>query len=327
MTRRRACLALAAIAACAVSWRTAAQPGERVYRLGVLRPSVPFPKDRILDNLPRALAEAGYAEGRNLVIDARFAEGRADALPRLAREIVDAGPDAIVAVGNAAATAAKQATSSIPIVVFGNLDPVASGLVPNLARPGGNVTGVLIAPEGTLAVKRLELLKESVPRVARIALLAPDDPGFALQMQETRSAARALAIELAVVTVRGGDYERAFADIAAARAGALLVGATTHFIVARRQIIDLAAKHRLPAIYEWPEQVEDGGLMSYGGSLRESYRRVAAYVDRIFKGARPAEMPVEQPTKFRLVINARTAKAIGLTLPQSVLLRADEVIQ
>jgi putative ABC transport system substrate-binding protein len=318
---------LVAFAACAASWRTTAQPGERVYRLGVLRPSVPFPNDRVLDNLPRALAEVGYAEGRNLVIDARFAEGRTDALPRLAREIVDARADAIVAVGNAAATAAKQATSSIPIVVFGNLDPVASGLVPNLARPGGNVTGILIAPEGTLAVKRLELLKETVPRVARIALLAPDDPGFALQMQETRSAAKALAIELAVVTVRGGDYERAFADIAAARAGALLVGATTHFIVARRQIIDLAARHRLPAIYEWPEQVEDGGLMSYGGSLRESYRRVAAYVDRILKGARPAEMPVEQPTKFRLVINARTAKEIGLTLPQSVLLRADEVIQ
>jgi len=327
LTSRRAWLALAAVAACAGPWRAFAQPVERVYRLGVLRPSVPFPNDRVLDNLPRALAEAGYAEGRNLVIDARYAEGRTDALPRLAREIVDARADAIVAVGNAAARAAKQATSSIPIVVFGNLDPVASGLVPNLARPGGNVTGVLIAPEGTLAVKRLELLKETVPRVARIALLAPDDPGFALQMQETRGAAKALGIELTVVTVRGGDYERAFADIVAARAGALQVGATTYFVVARRQIIDLAAQHRLPAIYEWPEQVEDGGLMSYGGSLMESYRRVAAYVDRIFKGARPAEMPVEQPTKFRLVINARTAKAIGLTLPQSVLLRADEVIQ
>ncbi len=304
-----------------------AQPAPRVHRLGILRPTAPFSgANRIADGIPRALAALGYVEGANLVVEQRFAHGRVAALPELARELVALGMDAIVAVGAAAARAAKDATATIPIVIYGNLDPVASGLAASLARPGGNVTGVLIAAEGTLAVKKLELLIETAPRANRIALLAPGDPGFAQQLAEVRKAAAALRVDLVVVEVNDNDFERAFAAVAAAKCGALFVGATTHFVLNRQPIIDLALKHRIPAIWEWPEQVEDGGLMSYGGSLTDTYRRLALCIDRIFKGARPSELPIDQQTKFRLVINQRTAKAIGLAIPRSVLLRADEVI-
>jgi putative tryptophan/tyrosine transport system substrate-binding protein len=303
-----------------------AQPVPRVYRLGILRPTAPFRDDRIAGGIPRALAAMGYTEGTNLVIEQRFANGSATALPGLARELVALGMDVIVAVGTAASRAAKDATATVPIVIYGNLDPVASGLAASLARPGGNVTGVLIAAEGTLAVKKLELLMEIATRGSRIALLAPSDPGFALQLSEVRKAAAALRADLVVVEVKDNDFERAFASIVAAKCGALFVGATTYFVANRRPIIDLALKYRIPAIWEWPEQVEDGGLMSYGGSLTDTYRRVALCIDQIFKGARPSEMPIDQQTKFRLVINQRTAKAIGLTIPRSMLLRADEVI-
>ena len=245
----------------------------------------------------------------------------------LARELVQAKVDVIIAVGASAVRAARDATATIRIVRYGNFDPIALGLVNSLAQPGGNVTGVLIAPDGTLAGKKLELLKSAMPRATRMAFLAPDDPANRLQVQETRSAAVALGIELLVTEVRGGDYERAFAAIAAQRPGALFVGAHTVFMRDRARIIDLAAKHRLPAMYEWGDQVVDGGLMAYSTSLHGLRQRLASYVDRILKGARPADMPVEQPTKFELVINLKTAKALGLTIPQSLLLRADEVIQ
>jgi len=304
-----------------------AQPVQRVYRLGVLRPTAAVSDDRFAGGIPRAMADLGYTVGANLLLEQRYAGGDVAALPRLARELVALRVDAIVAVGTAAARAAKAATTTIPIVVYGNLDPVAAGLVASLGRPGGNVTGVLIAAEGTLAAKKLELLKETVPRATRMALLAPADPGFAQQLSEVRMAATALRIDLVVAEVRGDDFEQAFAAIAAARCGALFVGATTFFTFARRRIIDLAVKYRIPAIYEWSEQVEDGGLMSYGGSLADAYRRLARYVDRIFKGASPSEMPIDQQTKFRLVINQNAARAIGLAIPQTLLLRADEVIQ
>ena len=304
-----------------------AQPAQRVYRLGILRPTAAVSDDRFAGGIPRAMADRGYTVGVNLVLEQRFAGGDVAALPRLARELVELRVDAIVTVGTAAARAAKAATTTIPIVVYGNLDPVAAGLVASLGRPGGNVTGVLIAAEGTLAAKKLELLKETVPRATRMALLAPADPGFAQQLSEVRMAATALRIDLVVAEVRGDDFEQAFAAIAAAKCGALFVGATTFFTFARRRIIDLAVKYRIPAIYEWSEQVEDGGLMSYGGSLADAYRRLGGYVDRIFKGASPSEMPIDQQTKFRLVINQNAARAIGLTIPQPLLLRADEVIQ
>ena len=215
----------------------------------------------------------------------------------------------------------------VPIVMYGNFDPLALGLVSSLARPGGNVTGVLIAPDGTLAGKRLELLKAAVPAARRIALLVPDDESIRLQVQETRAAARQLGIELPVVEVRGADYASAFASIARERVAALVVGSHQYFVRDRAQIIALAAQYKLPAMYEWREQVSDGGLMTYSTSLSGLYQRVASYVDRILKGSRPGDLPVEQPTRFELVINLKTAKALGLTIPQSLLLRAEEVIE
>ena len=307
----------------------AAQAAGRVYRVGMLRPTAApvSVAQASAAGIPVALRELGYVEGRNLVIEARWAAGELDRLPALARELVQAKVDVILAVGAAAVRAAKEATAAIPIVLYGNFDPVALGLVTSLAQPGGNVTGVLIAPDGTLAGKKLEVLKAAVPRATRMALLAPEDPGFRLQVQEARTAAVALGIELLVTEVRGGDYERAFATIAAQRPGALFVGAHTSFSRDRVQIIALAAKHRLAAMYEWREQVAAGGLMSYGSSMAFLQQRLAVYVDRILKGANPGTMAVEQPTRFELVINRKTAKALGLVIPQSLLLRADEVIE
>jgi putative ABC transport system substrate-binding protein len=306
-----------------------AQQAGRVYRLGMLFPTTPpLPDQRTTASLmPPALRELGYVEGQNLVIERRYAEGKLERVPGLARELVQLRVDIIVAVSSTAIRAARDATATIPIVMFGNFDPVAAGFVASLARPGGNVTGILIAPGGTLAAKKLELLKEAVPRAARIAFLAPDDPNFGRQVQEVQTAALSLAVKLVVVEVRDGGYDRAFAAIAAERPGALFVGATSYFMRDRKRIIELAAKHRLPAIYEWPEQVEDGGLMAYGTSLSGLSRRIAAYIDRIFKGAKPGDLPVEQPTTFELVINLKTAKALGLAIPPSLLGRADRVIE
>jgi len=326
---RRAFLAL--IAAGAVTpLAAAAQPAGRVHRLGILAPTAappPSEQNTAAILIPQALHAMGYAPGRDLTLDVRYAGGRLDRLPELARELVRLRVDVIVAISAAAARAAGAATTTIPIVLYGNLDPVAAGLVQSLAKPDGNITGVLIAPAGTLAAKKLELLKEAVPGAARIAFLAPSDPGIKLQVQETQQAASALGIRLGITEVRAGEYERAFATLAAERPDALFVGAHTFFMRDRRRIIELAARSRLPAIYEWPEQVEDGGLMSYGSSLTGTTRRVAAYVDRLFKGARPGDLPIEQPAEFQLVLNLRTARALGLALPPSLLARADRVIE
>ncbi len=314
----------------ALPWFAAAQPSGRVYRVGILRPSpMPIlPTDTQAVGIPNALAEFGYVEGRNLIVEKRYADGDLTRLLPLARELVQAGADVIVTVASTAVQAAKDATTTTPIVMYGNFDPVALGVVASLARPGANVTGVLIAPDGSLAGKRLELLKAAVPQARRIAYLSPpDDASTRLQAREVREAAEALGLELVVVAVQGGDYARAFAAISAQRPAALFVGAHTSFVRDRAEIIALAAKHRLAATYEWPEQVRDGGLMAYGTSQQKMYRRIASYVDRILRGAKPADLPVERPTQFELVINLRTAKALGLAIPQSLLLRADEVIQ
>ena len=274
------------------------------------------------------MRELGYVEGQNLVIERRYAEGKLDRLPALASELVRLGVDVIVPVGGPAIRAAKAATTTIPIVMFGGSDPVAAGFVTSLARPGGNITGVLILPGDTLSGKKLELLREAVPQAERIALQAPaDDPRFRPAAQEAQEAASALGIKLVVVEVQGGDYARAFATIAAERAAALFVGATPGLARDGRRIIEQAAKHKLPAMYEWPEQVEDGGLMSYGSTQNALFRRVAAYVDRIFKGTKPGDLPVEQPATLELVINLKTAKALGLAIPPTLLQRADRVIE
>jgi ABC-type uncharacterized transport system substrate-binding protein len=326
--RRRVFLALL-VAGATLPRPAVAQPAGRVYRLGILAPTAPpAPAERnvAVILIPKALHEMGYVPGRDLVVDVRYADGRLDRLPDLARELVRPLPDVIVAISAASVRAVRAATTTTPIVLYGNLDPVAAGLVKSLARPEGNITGVLIAPAGTLAAKKLELLKEAVPGATRISFLAPADPGIKLQVQETRQAAATLGIRLTVTEVQARDYARAFAALAADRPDALFVAAHTFFVRDRKQIIALAATHRLPAIYEWPEHVEDGGLMSYGSSLTGTTRRVAVYVDRLFKGARPGDLPIEQPAEFQLVINLRTARALGLTLPPSLVARADHVI-
>jgi putative ABC transport system substrate-binding protein len=298
--------------------------------LGILAPTpAPAPADQIVAvrSIPEFLEEMGYLPGQNLVVEQRYAAGWLEQLPALARELVRARVDVIVAIGSSATRAARAATDTVPVVFLGNFDPIAIGLVKSLARPEANVTGVLIAPAGTLAGKKLELLKDAVPHATRIALLSHEDPGLRVQEQETRDAAAALGIALRVTRVVGGDYERAFTVLAADRPDALFVGASTYFMRDRKRIIELAARHRLPAMYEWPAQVEDGGLMSYGSDLAVTTRRVAQYVDRIFKGARPGDLPVEQPTDLQLVINLRTARALGLGLPPSLLARAGRVIE
>ena len=322
MSKRRDWIRAATAALVAMPIAASAQMAGRVYRVGVLRPNKPGPDGSIV-----ALREQGYVEGRNLIVERRFASGHVEQLPGMARELVRAKVDLIVAVGSGAVEAAMAATQTIPIVIFGNFDPVARGWVASLAKPGGNVTGIVIAPDGTLAGKRLELLHEAVPRASRVALLASDDASTHAQVRETQSAAAALGLVMVVVEVHDSDYARAFAAIAAQKADALVVAGTTYFTEDRKQIIDLAARYRLPATYEWREHVQDGGLMTYASSLPALYRRMAHYIDRIFDGARPADLPIERPTTFELVINLKTARALGLELPQSLLLRADEVIE
>jgi ABC-type uncharacterized transport system substrate-binding protein len=307
-----------------------AQQAGRVNRLGILSPGgVPDPSVATAPNLvPMALRELGYVDGRNLVVERRFAEGKIDLLPGLARELVQLQVDVIIAAGVEAVQAARDTTGTTPIVMIVGIDPVARGWVASLSRPGGNITGVTVVAETVLAGKRLELIREAVPGAARIAVLTPGGSGASgAQLREAQKAASALRVKLVVVEVQGTDYDRAFAAMAAERVDALFVLMSPILTRDRKQIIERAAKYRLPAIYEWREQVEVGGLMSYGSSIVDLSRRVAAYVDKMFKGAKPADLPVEQPTKFELVVNMKTAKALGLTIPPSVLARADEVIE
>ena len=278
--------------------------------------------------LYKALSELGYVEGRNLVIERRYAEGKLDRLAALAQDLVEARVDVLVAVAATAIGAAKNASQTIPIVMgFGPPDPVALGFVKSLAAPGGNITGVTYWAQRGYEGKRLELLKEMAPQAVRIAYLTY--PGQTSQpfVEEAKAGAGSLGVTLLVVDVQVDDYERAFASIGAGRAGALLVAGTPVFNRDRTRIIALAARYRLPAIYEWRHHTEEGGLMSYGGNLSELYQRVALYVARIFKGAKPADLPVEQPTRLELAINLKTAKALGLSVSPSLLLRADHIIE
>jgi putative ABC transport system substrate-binding protein len=270
------------------------------------------------------LRELGWVEGQNVVIDYRSAEGRLDSLPDLAGELVRLKVDIIVAVATPAAAAAKNATPTIPIVMISVADPVGLGLVASLAHPGGNVTGLAYT---STSGKELELLKEIIPEVRRVAILSnPGNTSNARAIRNIEATARSLAVQLQLLEARApNEFDAAFAAMAKERVGALLVLADPVFYSTR--LADLAARSRLPAAYGLRETVEAGGLMSYGPRSPDLWRRAAAYVDKILKGANPAELPVEQPTKFELVINLKTAKVLGLTIPQSVLLRADEVIQ
>jgi putative ABC transport system substrate-binding protein len=306
------------------------QQATNVYRIGWLSPGFPRPDhDPPVDAFRQGLREFGYVEGQNLVMAYRGAEGRIERLPDLAAELVQLQVAVIVAVGTAATRAAQSATHTIPIVMTGTNDPVAQGFVASLAHPGGNITGVsnLMAD---LPSKRLELLKETVPHSTRIAVLVnPANPPATSVLNDLTVAAQALRLHLHVVELRHAEaLDTAFAVMTQEGADALIVVSDPLLMDALLgRVADLATKSRLPAMYDWKMYVEAGGLMSYGTSLPERHRRAATYVDKILKGAKPANLPVEQSTTFELVINLKTAKALGLTIPSALLFQATEVIR
>jgi putative ABC transport system substrate-binding protein len=319
---------LVAVVLLAVGLSVEAQQAKKVPRIGVLWLYSPAIASPFAEAFRQGLRELGYVEGKSIVIEYRHAEGKYDRLPSLAAELVRLNVDIIVTASTQAAQAGQQATRSIPIVMTVVSDPVESGLVGSLARPGGNVTGLsLMHPE--LSGKRLELLKEVVPKLSRVAVLSNlSNPIIPPLLRETEAAARAVGVQLQVVEVRGPiELDSAFGAMTRDRAGALVVLPDGTFQNERRRIAALAAKGRLPTMYAWREAVDDGGLMAYGASVPDILRRAATYVDKILKGTKPADLPVEQPLKFELVINLKTAKQIGLTVPQSVLYRADKVIR
>ena len=328
--RRDFLLAVGALLAAPLAAR--AQQAAKTARIGYLSPNAAAVNPRLVEAFRQGLGDLGYVEGRNLLIEFRSAEGKSERLPALATELVALKVDVILSGGGTlAALAAQQATRTLPIVIVAVGDPVTSGLVTSLARPGANVTGLsLLFPE--LVSKCLELLKQAVPGVSRVAVLS--QPGAVPERTEkdilkgAEVAARALGMQLQVVEARGAeDFDRAFSQMTSARMDALTVLSTPVFSSERKRLVNLAAKNRLPTVFSFREYVEAGGLISYGPDLADLYRRSATYVDRILKGTKPSELPVEQPSKFELVIDLRTAKQLGLTIPQSVLARADEVIQ
>jgi putative ABC transport system substrate-binding protein len=307
-----------------------AQSAKGVARIGFLAPGGPGIDSwgASVETFRQALRELGWVDGQNLVIEVRYAEGRYDRLPDLAAELVALKPDVIFAGAVNSAKAAKRATTTIPIVMETLGDAVSTGLVTNLARPGGNITGVSgFAPE--LSAKRLELLREILPSAARVALLANlSNPGSPVIIRATESAARQMRVQIRVVDVRRPtELDNAFDTMARQRSEALVVVADPMIFGERRRIIELAARHRLPAVYEVRLFADDGGLLSYGPGSVERFQRAAVYVDRILKGAKPGDLPIEQPSKFELVVNLKTAKALGIKILPAFLLRADHVIQ
>jgi putative tryptophan/tyrosine transport system substrate-binding protein len=281
------------------------------------------------ESFQKGLRELGWVAGQNIEIEYRFADGKFERLPALAAELVRLNVDIIVASPTAAAQAAKKATSTIPIVMVSVGDPVRLGLVESLARPGGNMTGTAFSVGLESIVKGLELMKVMLPGVRRMAVLSnPANPSQPLAIQDIKAAVQLLGLGVLLLEASGpSEFERVFAAIAKEDADALLVVADSMFIVQRTSLAERALKQRLPSIHGVRENVEAGGLMSYGPSLQQNSRRAAAFVDKILKGAHPAELPVEQPTKFEFVINLKTARALGLTIPPSLLLRADQVIE
>jgi putative ABC transport system substrate-binding protein len=307
----------------AVTVVAAAQQAKKIPRIGYLFTGLLAPKEFL-----QALRELGYVEGKNIVVEFRSAEGREERLPALAAELASLNVDVIVAPGTASARAARQATKTIPIVYTGGADPVAIGLVASLARPGGNVTGVTSLSR-ELTGKRLELLKETFPNVALVAVLTRGvNPVTTELLKDTEAAAKAFRLRLQILEVRGpNDFDKAFSAITKQRAGALIELPSPLFHSNRKRIVEFAAKSRLPSVFHSRDFVDAGGLMCYGEHNAELLRRVAYYVDRILKGTKPADLPVEQPTKFEFIVNLKTAKQIGLRIPPNVLVRADKVIK
>jgi ABC-type uncharacterized transport system substrate-binding protein len=330
MTRKITVVTLCALLF-ALSLPAGAQQPKKVARIGLISVQDSASESARAEAIRLALRERGYIEGQNIAFEYRYADGKRDRLPDLAAELVRLNLDVIVALGgDLLVRPIKNATKTIAIVMVGQgIDPVGEGLVESLARPGGNVTGLtLLGPE--LAGKRLELFKEAIPKIARVVVLyEPANPGSVLQMKEALpSTARALGLTLRSWRVRAGDdFEKEFAAITKQRPDGLFVLGGPLMTMNLKRIADFALESRLPSTYYNREAVDIGGLMYYGAELEDSYRRVAYYVDRILKGAKPADLPVEQPTKFEFVINLKTAKQIGLTIPQSLLYRADKVIK
>jgi putative ABC transport system substrate-binding protein len=316
--QRRTFMALVSGGLLAAPLAAQAQQAEKVYRVGILGSDKLSPT---WDAFRNRLRELGYLEGRNIVFEYRWSEGKMDRLPGLAAELTALKVDLIVTSGNAATAALKHATATTPIVMTTSGDPVGVGLIGSLAHPGGNVTGLTMIASRDLAGKQLELLKEVVPKAARIAFLFdPANPGSLLTQKEPEASARTLGVELRFTEVRSeNDLEGAFTKIAKERVGALLVYPGFFEILQRRRIAHLAATSRLPAMYGSRQFVDDGGLMSYSVNFSDNFRRAAVYVDKILKGAKPADLPVEQPTKFELIINLKAAKALGLTIQPSLL--------
>jgi putative ABC transport system substrate-binding protein len=326
-------LALLVVALAAVLLATplpvAAQRAEKVYQVGHLSGSSKAASTSFMEAFREGMRALGYVEGQQWVLDERYAEGQVDRLAALAQELLHQHPDVLLVSTTPGNVAAKAATATIPIVMVAIADPVGVGLIHSLARPGGNMTGItnIIAE---LAGKRLELLKELVPTASRIAVLVnPDNPNATPQMRSAEAAARSVGLELhPVLAVRSaGDLEGAFETAVRARADAALRMIDPIAIMLRKETAALAAQHRLPVIYAQREDVEAGGLVAYGTNLPEQYRQAATFVHKILQGAKPADLPVEQPMRFELVINLTTAKALGLTIPPRVLFQADEVIQ
>ena len=305
-----------------------AQQPAKSPRIGLLSPFSPSDTALWHQAFRQGLRDLGWVEGKNISIEYRYAEGRSDRLPGLAADLVRLKVDIIVASTGTDGLVAKNATRAIPIVIASAGDPVGGGLVESLARPGGNITGLSqIAPE--MAGKRLELLKEIVPKLSRVAVLwNPEGPISTLTWEEIELPARQLGIQLHSLEVRApGDFARAFENATRARAGALIIMPGPVFLTNLKRIADFAAKSHLPSIFHIREFADSGGLVAYGADRSDMFRRAATYVDKILKGAKPADLPVEQPTKFELVINLKTAKALGLQIPPSVLVRADTVLR
>ena len=312
-----------AIAALAAPGRAETQQTTKVYRVGFLRNGPP--PDTFIDGLRRGLRDLGYVEGQNISIEYGLADS-ADQLPKVAAHLVRLNVDVLLASGTPPVPVAKSATQTIPIVFVASIDPVATGIVASLARPGGNVTG-FAGIHSDLMGKRLELLREAVPKLSRVAVLSHAmNPGNAQYLRQAELAARALGIQLQLLAVRDtGDFERVFSE--ARGASALIQLDDVIFTSHRTQVVELAVKYQLAAVYGFSEFVHAGGLMAYGPDYPDLYRRSATYLDRIFRGAKPADLPIEQPTRFELVINLKTARALRLTLPPSLLARADQVIE
>ena len=325
MTKKYSIWLLGTVLLTTVGFADAQQP-KKVPKIGFL--SVRSGPESREEAFRQGLRELGYVEGQNIFIESRFAEGKNERFPDLAAELVRLKADIIVAGGGSAALAAKNATKTIPIVMTTNSDPVGNGLVASLARPGGNLTGLSIDAPG-ISGKRLEILKESFSKLSRVAVLyRRAGPGWKLNMAETESAARLLKVQLKPIDEEDfNELENAFSAMIRERAEALVKLPTAESTSYQKRIVELAAKNRLPGMYSERQYVEIGGLMSYGPSILDNYRRAATYVDKILKGTKPTDLPVEQPMKFEFVINLKTAKQIGLTIPPNVLVRADKVIK